>query len=209
MPARIEDYALIGDSETGALVSKDGSIDWLCWPDFSSEACFASLLGTEDNGFWRIAPVNSAFTSSRRYSDGSLILETTFECKDGAVRVIDFMPDRQQHSNLVRIVEGVRGHIEMHMELALRFDYGRTIPWVTSVKGGIRAVAGPNLVTLQSTVPVRGENMTTVADFTPKPGERICFTLSYGKSFEPAPQKIDPERALEHTARSGPIGPAR
>ncbi len=199
MPARIEDYALIGDSETGALVSKDGSIDWLCWPDFSSEACFASLLGTEDNGFWRIAPADTAFSSSRRYSDGSLILETTFECKDGAVRVIDFMPDRQQHSNLVRIVEGVRGHIEMHMELALRFDYGRTIPWVTSVKDGIRAVAGPNLVTLQSTVPVRGENLTTVADFTTKPGKRICFTLSYGKSFEPAAQKIDPERALEHT----------
>jgi GH15 family glucan-1,4-alpha-glucosidase len=199
MPARIEDYALIGDCETGALVSKDGSIDWLCWPEFSAEACFASLLGTEDNGFWKIAPADEPLSSSRRYSDHSLILETTFECKDGAVRILDFMPDRQAHSNLIRIVEGVRGKIEMHMDLALRFDYGRTVPWVTSIPGGIRAVAGPNLVTLQASVPVRGENLRTVADFTIKEGKRVSFMLAYGRSHEPPPKSIDPEKALEHT----------
>lgn len=199
MPARIEDYALIGDCETGALVSKDGSIDWLCWPEFSAEACFASLLGTEDNGFWKIAPVDEPLSRSRCYSDHSLILETTFECKDGAVRIIDFMPDRQAHSNLIRIVEGVRGEVKMHMDLVLRFDYGRTIPWVTSIPGGIRAVAGPNLVILQASVPVRGENLTTVADFTIKEGKRVSFMLAYGRSYEPPPKSIDPEKALEHT----------
>ena len=132
MPGKIEDYALIGDCETAALVHRNGSIDWLCWPDFSSDACFASLLGTEDNGYWKIAPAQGRVRTNRRYRPHTLILETTFETADGAVRLIDFMPARGTHSDVVRIVEGIRGKVPMRMDLALRFDFGRTIPWVTA-----------------------------------------------------------------------------
>lgn len=200
MPARIEDYALIGDCETAALVDNRGSIDWLCWPDFSSEACFAALLGGQENGFWCISPAGKVFKSSRKYRDHTLILETTFEYEGGAVRLIDFMPIRERHSDVVRIVEGIRGKVPMHMELALRFDYGRTVPWVTRIKDGVRAVAGPNLVTLHSSVEVRGENLTTVADFEVAEGDRVWFTLTYGRSFQPDPRPIDAEQALRDTA---------
>jgi GH15 family glucan-1,4-alpha-glucosidase len=128
MPAKIEDYALIGDCETAALVDKRGSIDWLCWPDFSSEACFAALLGSPDNGHWRIAPAEAGWRSTRRDREHTLILETVFESNDGTVRLIDFMPVRGKNSDVVRVVEGIRGEVRMHMELALRFDYGRTLP---------------------------------------------------------------------------------
>ena len=159
MPAKIEDYALIGDMETAALVDRNGSIDWLCWPDFSSEACFAALLGTEENGYWKIAPAGGRWTSSRRYRAHTLILETIFQDKGGTARLIDFMPPRGKHSDVVRVIEGVRGSMKLRMEMALRFDYGRTVPWVTGIQDGIRAVAGPNLAILHGSIPVRGENL--------------------------------------------------
>lgn len=201
MPARIEDYALIGDCETAALVDKTGSIDWLCWPSFSSQACFAAVLGSEENGHWKIAPRSGGCSVSRRYREHTLILETTFEHEDGAVRLIDFMPIRGANSDVVRIVEGIRGTLAMRMELALRFDYGRTVPWVTRIEDGVRAVAGPNLAILHSSVSVRGENLKTVADFGVTEGERVWFTLTYGESYVPAPKAIDHARALEDTQR--------
>jgi GH15 family glucan-1,4-alpha-glucosidase len=201
MAARIEDYALIGDMETAALVDPNGSIDWLCWPDFSSAACFAALLGTEENGRWQIAPPEGKFTSTRRYRDHTLILETNFDQPGGAFRLIDFMPPRGVHSDVVRVVEGIRGSVKVRMELALRFDYGRTIPWVTSISDGVRAIAGPNLAVLHASVPVHGENLKTVAEFTVRKGERAWFTLTYGASHEPDPKHIDFRRALEVSTR--------
>jgi GH15 family glucan-1,4-alpha-glucosidase len=197
MAAKIEDYALIGDCETAALVDRNGSIDWLCWPDFSSDACFASLLGTEENGYWRISPAQGKWKTTRRYRPHTLIVETTFEHAEGAFRLIDFMPVRQRNSHIVRIVEGIRGEVNLRMEMALRFDYGRTVPWVTRVRNGVRAVAGPNLVVLRASIPMHGENLKTVADFTVKRGGRVHFSLGYGNSYRPNPRKIDVERALE------------
>jgi GH15 family glucan-1,4-alpha-glucosidase len=199
MPARIEDYALIGDCETAALVDKTGSIDWLCWPSFSSQACFAALLGSEENGYWKITPRSEGYTVSRCYRDHTLILETTFEHEDGAIRLIDFMPIRGTNSDVVRIVEGVRGTLAVRMELCLRFDYGRTVPWVTRIEDGVRAVAGPNLTVLHSSVSVRGENLKTVAEFGVSEGERVWFTLTYGESHLDEPKPIDHARALEDT----------
>src|SRR5947207_7738640 len=174
MAAKIEDYALIGDCETAALVDRNGSIDWLCWPDFSSEACFAALLGTEDNGYWRISPCNGEWKKTARcYRDHTLILETTFEHPQGSIRLIDFMPIRERFSDVVRIVEGIRGSLDLRMELSLRFDYGRTVPWVTRIENGVRAVAGPHLTVLRSSVSVHGEDLKTVADFTVTEGEPI------------------------------------
>jgi GH15 family glucan-1,4-alpha-glucosidase len=197
MAARIEDYALIGDCETAALVDRNGSIDWLCWPDFSSEACFAALLGTEENGYWKIAPGEGEWTTTRRYRAHTLILETTFNHPDGSFRLTDFMPVRQRHSHVVRIVQGIRGKVAVRMELALRFDYGRTVPWVTHISDGIRAVAGPNLAVLHASVPMHGENLKTVAEFTVTRGDRVSFSLTYGRSFKPNPRKIDTAQALK------------
>jgi GH15 family glucan-1,4-alpha-glucosidase len=199
MPGKVEDYALIGDCETAALVDRNGSIDWLCWPDFSSEACFACLLGTEDNGSWRIFPCNGEWTTSRRYREHTLILETTFENAQGSIRLIDFMPIRERFSDVVRIVEGIRGKVDLRMELALRFDYGRTVPWVTRIEDGQRAVAGPNLAVLHGSMPVYGEDLKSVADFMVGPGDRVWFTLTYGKSHRPDPDPIDAEQALKDT----------
>ncbi len=199
MTVPIEDYALIGDCETAALVNRRGSIDWLCWPNFSSEACFAALLGTEENGYWKIAPENNACSVTRYYREHTLILETVFEDESGAVRLTDYMPIRDQHSAIVRVAEGIRGNVKMRMELVLRFDYGRTIPWVTHFDGGIRAVAGPNLAVLQSTIPVRGENLKTVADFTLREGEQATFVLRYGNSYLPEPRPVHHETAIAHT----------
>ena len=196
MAARIEDYALIGDCESAALVDRNGSIDWLCWPDFSSEACFAALLGTEENGYWKINPCNAEWKTTRRYRDHTLILETTFETTQGSFRLIDFMPIRERFSDVVRFVEGVSGEVDLRMELALRFDYGRAVPWVTKSGDGVRAIAGPNLAVLHASIPVRGEDLKTVADFKIRAKERAWFTLTYGKSFHPDPDPIDPEQAL-------------
>ncbi len=201
MASKIEDYALIGDLESAALVDCGGSIDWLCWPDFSSAACFASLVGTQENGYWRIAPAEEAIRTSRRYRDHTMVLETTFEQSGGAMRLTDFMPPRGRHSDVVRVVECIRGSISICMELVLRFDYGRTVPWVTGIKDGVRAVAGPNLAILHASVPVHGENLKTVADFTLHRGERAWFTLTYGASFEPDPAPIDFRRALRDSLR--------
>ena len=143
--ARIEDYALIGDCETAALVSRAGSIDWLCWPSFSSGACFAALLGTTENGYWQVRPVAEIIETKRQYRAGTMIVETTFVTKDGEVCLTDFMPPRGKHSDVVRIVKGVRGKVKMRMDLALRFDYGLTIPWVTRHEKEVGAVAGPNM----------------------------------------------------------------
>jgi GH15 family glucan-1,4-alpha-glucosidase len=199
MASKIEDYALIGDCETAALVDRSGSIDWLCWPDFSSQACFSALLGTEENGSWQICPDSEGWKSSRRYQDHTLILETTFESAQGAVRLIDFMPVRDRNSDVVRIVEGIRGKMDLRSTLALRFDYGRTLPWVTAIEDGIRAVAGPGVAVLHASVPVHGENLKTVAEFTVRAGERVWFTLTYGDSFKPDPEPIDAKQALEDT----------
>ena len=201
MASKIEDYALIGDCETAALVNRDGSIDWLCWPDFSSTACFASLLGTQKNGYWQICPAGDGWKTSRKYRDHTLILETIFENEAGCVRLIDFMPIREHNSDVVRIVEGVRGSMNLTMALALRFDYGRTVPWVTAIDDGIRAVAGPSVAVLHASVPVHGEDLHTVAEFTISQGERVWFTLTWGESFKPDPPPIDAEQALKDTGK--------
>jgi len=197
MGSKIEDYALIGDCETAALVNRHGSIDWLCWPDFSSDACFAALLGSEEHGHWQIAPAGGEWTTTRCYREHTLILETTFEHPDGLIRLIDFMPIRENHSDVVRIVEGLRGSVTMRMDLVLRFDYGRTIPWVRRTEDGVRAVAGPNLAMFHASVPVHGENLTTTATFSVSEGEREWFALTYGSSYLGDPEAVDAVRALK------------
>ena len=200
MSARIEDYALIGDCETAALVSRDGSIDWLCWPRFDSDACFAALLGDEGNGRWKIAPTGEVRGIRRRYIPDTLILETLFETPDGIVRMLDFMPPRGKASDIVRLVTGVSGEVAMCMELVLRFGYGATVPWVTRLHGdALRAIAGPDMAILRSAAEIRGEDMTTVAQFTVKEGQTLPFVLTYGPSHEPPPEEIDPHRSLEDT----------
>jgi GH15 family glucan-1,4-alpha-glucosidase len=197
---RIEDYALIGDCETAALVGRDGSIDWLCWPRFDSAACFAALLGKPEHGRWKIAPKGTTRVK-RAYRPETLVLETEFETADGAVRLIDFMPVRNGASDLVRIVEGVRGRVAMAMELILRFDYGASVPWVTRLESGhgIRAVAGPDKVKLYSPVRLEGEGMTTVARFEVGVGERLAFTLEYLPSHIHSTETLDAEAALAET----------
>ena len=200
MPSRIEDYALLGDCETAALVSRDGSIDWLCWPRFDSGACFAALLGTPENGRWRMAPLDPDTRSTRRYRGDTLILETTFTSSDGEVTVIDFMPLRGPMSDLVRIVRGRRGRVAMRSELLLRFNYGSSIPWVTRLDdGAIRAIAGPDMVIVRSSVPLRGEGLSTVSEFTVGPDETACFVMTYGPSHLPAPSGVDAQKALADT----------
>src|SRR5580692_5476548 len=199
MAAKIENYALIGDCQTAALVDKDGSIDWLCWPTFSSEACFAKLLGSDESGYWKIAPCEGEWKTTRRYRERTLIVETFFESSEGSVRLTDFMPVRGKNSDVVRIVEGIRGTVRMEMALCLRFDYGRTVPWVTSVDHGVRAIAGPNLAILRSSVETHGENLKTMAEFDVTAGKREWFVLTYGQSHEEDPRPIDHEQALEDT----------
>ena len=197
--ARIEDYALIGDCETAALVSRDGSIDWLCWPDFSSSACFAALLGTAENGFWRIAPQASLVSSTRRYLPQTMVVETTLETAEGTVQLIDFMPPRERHSRLIRRVRGLRGKVKMAMELAIRFDYGRTIPWVTSRDGDLRAIAGPDMLVLHTEVKLRGENLRTKGEFTVRKGDTVDFSLTYASSLEEVPAAPEISEALTRT----------
>jgi GH15 family glucan-1,4-alpha-glucosidase len=203
--ARIEDYAVIGDCETAALVSREGSIDWLCWPTFSSGACFAALLGTAENGYWRIQPTGKILSTHRRYRPGTMIVETTFVTKTGEVCLTDFMPPRGKHSDVLRIVRGVRGKVKMRMELVLRFDYGLTIPWVTSHEQELRAVAGPNMVVLRSQcmrgkpAELHGEDLTTASDFTLEEDHQTCFALTYAGSIEEVPEPVLPEQALQDT----------
>lgn len=185
MAGRIEDYALIGDCETAALVGRDGSIDWLCWPRFDSDACFAALLGGPEHGRWLIAAAQPGARSSRSYLDGTLILETRIESESGAVRVIDFMPPRGgEVSDLIRLVVGERGQMQMRTELVIRFGYGFAVPWVTRAADDTwHAVAGPDMVTLRTTAPMRGENLKSVAEFVVHAGESVAFTLSYARSY--------------------------
>ncbi len=205
--ARIEDYALIGDCETAALVSRQGSIDWLCWPDFSSGACFAALLGDRKNGFWAIRPEDDIQAVRRRYRSGTLIVETSFVTEEGEVCLIDFMPPRGEHSDVIRIVQGIRGKMKMRMELALRFDYGRTVPWVTMHRRELRAVAGPHMVVLRSDcnggapAELRGEDLSTISEFTVKKDERKCFTLTYAPSMEKVPEPVPTDDALDDTQK--------
>jgi GH15 family glucan-1,4-alpha-glucosidase len=204
MPSPIEDYALLGDCETAALVGRDGSIDWLCWPRFDSPACFAALLGTPDHGRWKIAPAASEVRVQRRYRGDTLILETDFETADGAVTLLDFMPLRGSQSDLVRIVAGRRGRVAMATELVLRFDYGFTVPWVSklddgSAYGALRAIAGPDMVLLRADVPLHGRGLSTVGEFTVAAGETVAFVLTYSPShLEPGPP-VEPVAALADT----------
>lgn len=197
--APIESYAVIGDCETAALVGSDGSIDWLCWPNFASEACFARLLGDEQNGRWILAPAGKVTKTSRKYREHTLILETTFETKDGAVTLIDFMPVRGASSNIVRVVKGLRGKVPMSMELTLRFGYGRCVPWVTQGEDGWKAVAGPDLVVLRTKATLTGKDLSTVSRFTVRAGESMEFVLTYGPSHLRAPNPIDAQTALRAT----------
>jgi GH15 family glucan-1,4-alpha-glucosidase len=200
MASRIEDYALIGDCHTGALVGRDGSIDWLCWPRFDSEACFAALLGNHEHGRWLIAPQSRAARVSRHYRDRTLILETDFETAQGAVTVIDFMPVRESTCHLVRVVVGRRGRVPMRMELVLRFNYGASVPWVSRLPdGALRAIAGPDMTVLTTSAPLQGEGLTTVSRFTVGAGEMIPFVLSYGSSYSPIEPPGDVSAMLEGT----------
>jgi GH15 family glucan-1,4-alpha-glucosidase len=182
MARLIEDYALIGDCQTTALVGKDGSIDWLCLPRFDSGACFAALLGGPEHGRWLLAPRAPATRVTREYRDGTLLLDTTFESPDGTVVVTDFMPMRDAVPHVVRIVRGVRGRVTMHTELVVRFDYGSVVPWVKKDGNGIRAVAGAHALHVASDVPLRGEDMTTVADFDVAAGQQLSFTMTWHPS---------------------------
>ncbi len=203
--ARIEDYAMIGDLETAALVSRNGSIDWLCWPAFSSGACFAALLGTKDNGYWQISPLDKVKETRRRYRHDTMILETTFITSDGEVVMIDFMPPRGKHADIIRFVRGVRGKVRMRLDLVLRFDYGLTVPWVTMAKTELRAIAGPNMAVLRSqcmqgkAVHFHGEDLTTSAEFALREGDSVCFTLTYANALEEIPPPIEVEDELRDT----------
>ena len=177
---RIEDYGLIGDLQTAALVGRDGSIDWLCFPRFDSGACFSALLGNEWDGRWLIAPDCEVERVERRYRERTLVHELDFHCATGSVRVIDFMPPRGEDPDVVRIVEGLEGSVPMRLELVIRFEYGSIVPWVRRVDDETRvAIAGPDALALRTSVPMRGENLRTVADFTIDAGERKPFVLTW------------------------------
>ncbi len=214
MPLRIEDYALIGDCQTAGLVGRDGSLDWLCVPRFDSAACFAALLGTPENGRWLIAPQAEVRAIRRRYREGTLILETEFETADGVAAIIDFMPIRdgigdstgpqsgspgRGDPDVVRIVEGRRGRVPMRMELVIRFEYGSAVPWVQKVPGGIQAVAGPDSLLLHTPVPMRGQDLTTVAEFNVDAGAYIPFVLTWHPSYRRRPETMDAHTALAET----------
>ena len=199
MPLAIEDYALIGDRHTAALVGRDGSIDWLCFPRFDSGACFAALLGQPGHGRWLIAPIAEVRGVRRKYRAGTLILETEFETNEGAVRIIDCMPLSDERWDVVRIVEGLSGRVAMRMELIVRFDYGSIVPWVQRSGDTLLVTAGPDTLELRSAVAVHGENMKTVAEFHVSKGERTAFSLNYRPSYAATLQAIDPEQALTAT----------
>jgi len=194
--ALIEDYALIGDLQTGALVSRYGAIDWLCFPRFDSGAVFAALLGTPENGHWTIQPAGEFRPRGRRYRADTLVLETELETDSGVVRLIDFMPPRETNPDLVRIVEGVSGRVDMRMELVLRFDYGSIVPWVRTMEGTLVAIAGPDAVLLRTPVEHEGRDLRTYAEFSVAEGDRVPFVLRWFPSNEPLPNPIEPEQAL-------------
>jgi GH15 family glucan-1,4-alpha-glucosidase len=200
LSCKIEDYGLIGDCETAALVGRDGSIDWLCWPAFDSDACFAALLGTPKQGRWLIAPAGEITKTTRRYWGDTLILETQFETAEGTIALIDFMPPRGHASDIVRLVRGVRGRVSLRMELVIRFGFGIDVPWVKRTEdGALLAICGPDMTVLRTPVETRGEDFTTVADFEVGEGETIPFVLTYGPSHLDVPELINPAQALQDT----------
>src|SRR6266496_3013941 len=198
---KIEDYAFLSDTQTGALVSRDGCVDWLCFPRFDSPACFASLLGEKQNGHWRFFPEEKVEKTSRRYRDETLILETEIETESGAVRLIDFMPPRGENPDIVRIIEGLRGEVSMQMELIIRFDYGQIVPWVRKRHGGLEAIAGPDGLILRTPIETRGKDLTTVAEFAVSEGEQVPFVLTWFASHKNPPRAIHYEHALRDTER--------
>ena len=196
---RIEDYAFLSDTQSGALVSRDGCVDWLCLPRFDSGACFAALLGGKENGSWTLTPRGRVTKRERRYRRDTLVLETELHTEEGAVRYIDFMPPRGTNPDIVRIVEGLAGAVTIRMELIIRFDYGSIVPWVRRRHGGLEAVAGPDALILRTPVETHGEELKTVAEFTVGKNERLPFVLTWFASHEAPPREIDPERALRET----------
>ncbi|TWA98663.1 glycoside hydrolase family 15 protein [Bradyrhizobium stylosanthis] len=201
MSQRIEDYALIGDCETAALVGRNGSIDWLCWPAFDSDACFSAILGDRKNGRWLVAPAGDVISISRRYLGNTLILETRFETGTGTVALIDFMPPRGKASDIVRLVRGIKGTVKMRMELVIRFGFGVDIPWVRRIDHSLMAIAGQDMTVLRTPVETRGEDLTTVSDFAVGEGETVPFVLTYGPSHLDPPKPIDPEIAFQATEK--------
>ncbi|PPK97468.1 GH15 family glucan-1,4-alpha-glucosidase [Kineococcus xinjiangensis] len=201
MALRIEDYGVLGDLQTAALVGRDGSIDWLCLPRFDSAACFAGLLGDDGHGMWRLAPTAGGMCTRRHYRGDSLILETEWETPEGTVRVIDFMPPRGEAADIIRIVEGVSGRVPMHMELRLRLDYGQVVPWVRREDGDLAAIAGPDALWLSTPAPLEGRDFTTFSDFSVAAGDRVPFVLTYAPSHGPRPHPVHAENALAETER--------
>ncbi|MGB8257717.1 MAG: glycoside hydrolase family 15 protein, partial [Pseudonocardiaceae bacterium] len=198
---RIEDYAMLRDLHTAALVSNTGSVDWLCFPRFDSPACFAALVDTPDAGRWLLAPAAGGCCSNRRYRDETLVLETEWTTSTGRVRVVDFMPPRGHAPDLIRIVEGISGTVPMFGELRLRFDYGRVMPWVRRRGHRIEAVAGPDAVWLSTSAPTEGREWSTVSEFTVRAGDRVPFVLTWAPSHHPAPAMVDADDALLDTVR--------
>jgi len=202
MASKIEDYALVGDCETAALIGRDGSLDWLCWPRFDSGACFAALLGTADNGRWLIGAADRNARITRRYRDRTLILETDIQTADGMATIIDFMPPRGKASDVVRLVVGKHGTVTIRTELIIRFDYGSLVPWVTRLRDrSLVAIAGPDMVVLRTLAKLRGEDRKHVGEFTVSAGQTIPFVLTYWPSHLPPPEPIDPLKALAGTER--------
>jgi GH15 family glucan-1,4-alpha-glucosidase len=199
--ARIEDYAFLSDTQTGALVSREGSVDWLCFPRFDSGACFAALLGDRTNGRWKFTANGEVTATRRRYRGDTLILETEIETAEGAVRLIDFMPPRGENPDIVRIIEGLRGKVQMKMDLTIRYDYGLVIPWVRRKHDGLEAIAGPDALILRTPVETRGEDLATVADFEVAQGDRVPFVLTWFASHSEPPRAIHPEHALKQTEK--------
>jgi GH15 family glucan-1,4-alpha-glucosidase len=199
MPSRIEDYALLGDCLTAALVAKNGSIDWLCFPRFDSPACFAALLGNEQHGHWQISPAGKILSVERRYRQGTLILETDYVTADGRVTIIDCMPPRTAEPDVVRMVVGREGNVAMRMELVIRYDYGSIVPWVRHTERGIRAIAGPEAMVLDTPLSLRGENMQTVADFSVAAGDQVPFVLMWYPSHQTCPGPLDAAATIQRT----------
>ncbi len=200
MPSRIEDYALIGDCKAAALVARDGSIDWLCWPRFDSDACFAALLGTSEHGRWLIAPHDGEARVTRRYRPNTMILETHFESREGAVTLVDFMPVGRANCSIVRLVIGEHGRVAMHTELILRFGYGAVVPWVEKLEDEtLRAIAGPDMAVLRTPVDMVARDLTHVGEFTVSAGERVPFVMTWGPSHLPPPAALDPAKELAAT----------
>ena len=203
MPLLIEDYALIGNNATVALVGKNGSIDWLGFPRFDSSSCFSALLGSEKDGHWSIAPLDQQARSTRRYRDGTLVLETEFETSEGALRITDCMDRRGEHQDVIRIVQGLRGCVTMRYVLIIRFEYATVVPWVTRLPDGrLRAVAGPDQIVIASSVGLRGEDLKTVSYFDVTEGQTFSFSITWASSFSLIPPPFDAEKACENVSRA-------